>query len=354
MPRYDAHKKSKSKVPRKRIISITVAVALLLSSGGTFAYFKFFKKDTPEPVKKKPKEEQSLKIVDPNSKTRIEAVSIDNVAEAYPQKGLQDAFIVYEFLVEGGSTRLLALYKDQDLTEIGPVRSARHYFIDYVMENDAIFTHFGRSPRAEKEINDFDIADIDGLTADTAFWRDSTYIAPHNAFTSSERISKFMKNAKYNGESDTPLLLNYSVKPIVFAEGDGPQPVTNAKIYYSQFFTEYKYNAETKAYEKYSYGEPHMDAKTNTVVSVKNIIVTQIPMFPLTGFGSGEGRQDMDNVGSGTGYFITEGQSIPIKWEKTSREAQTKYYKQDGSPLEVNDGNTFIQMQPEGFDVEFN
>lgn len=354
MPRYNAHKKSKSKVPRKRIISITVVLALLLSLGGTFAYFKFFKKDTPEPVKKKPKEEQSLKIVDPNSKTRIEAVSIDNVAEAYPQKGLQDAFIVYEFLVEGGATRLVALYKDQNLKEIGPVRSARHYFIDYVMENDAIFVHFGRSPRAEKEINDFDIADIDGITADTAFWRASDYVAPHNAFTSSERISKFVKNAKYDSESDTPLLLNYSVKPVVFAAGDGAQPTTDVTIYYSQLSTEYKYNPETKSYEKYSYGDPHMDANTDKVVSVKNIIVAQVPMFPLTGFGAGDGRQDTNNVGSGTGYFITEGQYIPIKWEKKSREAQTKYYKQDGSPLKVNDGNTFIQMQPEGFDLLFN
>lgn len=97
---------------------------------------------------------------------------IDNHNGAWPQAGLNDAYMVYEIIVEGGETRLMALFKGADLDKIGPVRSARHYFIDYAMENDAIYVHFGESPQAESDITRYSIQDIDGIAEDgTTFWR---------------------------------------------------------------------------------------------------------------------------------------------------------------------------------------
>ena len=80
------------------------------------------------------------------------AIMIDNHSDAWPQAGLQKAYMVYEIIAEGGETRLMALFKGVDVDKIGPVRSARHYFIDYAMENDAIYVHFGQSPQAESDI----------------------------------------------------------------------------------------------------------------------------------------------------------------------------------------------------------
>ena len=107
--------------------------------------------------------------------SRSVAIVIDNVGEAKPQTGLNDAAIVYEITVEGGLTRLLAVYKDIKNREetIGPVRSARPVFIDYVLENDSIFVHFGYSKRAEGDIEKLKINNVNGLVTDSAFWRTS-------------------------------------------------------------------------------------------------------------------------------------------------------------------------------------
>ncbi len=80
------------------------------------------------------------------------AVMIDNNTNAWPQAGINDAYMVYEIRVEGGETRLMALFKNVDLEKIGPVRSSRHYFLDYVMENDAMYAHFGASYIADEQI----------------------------------------------------------------------------------------------------------------------------------------------------------------------------------------------------------
>ena len=86
-----------------------------------------------------------VKIIDVNSKSRPIAVSINNNHAAWPQAGLQDAYLSYELIAEGGITRILAFFKDTNTEKIGSVRSARHYFLDYVLENDAIFVHYGLS-----------------------------------------------------------------------------------------------------------------------------------------------------------------------------------------------------------------
>ena len=95
-------------------------------------------------------EEKQVQIFKGND--RPIAVMIDNHKDAWPQAGLQDAYMVYEIVVEGGETRLMALFKGVNVDKIGPVRSARHYFLDYAMENDAIYVHFGQSPQAESDI----------------------------------------------------------------------------------------------------------------------------------------------------------------------------------------------------------
>ena len=88
---------------------------------------------------------------------------IDNQAMALPHAGLQEAYLVYEIIAEGGITRLMALYKDRDVSLIGPVRSSRHYYLDYAMENDAIYAHYGWSERARRDIASLDINNLNEL-----------------------------------------------------------------------------------------------------------------------------------------------------------------------------------------------
>ena len=94
-------------------------------------------------------------------------------------------------------------------------------------------------------------------------------------------------------------------------------------------------------------GAASTDYVTKEQYTFKNIITYQVSNYTLND-GENKGRQDINNVGSGSGYYITDGYAIPIKWEKTSRSAQTKYTLENGEELKVNDGNTFIQIQPTG------
>ena len=106
------------------------------------------------------KKESKINIY--NGVERPVAIMIDNHKGAWPQAGLNDAYIVYEIIVEGGETRLMPVFKGKDLDKIGPVRSARHYFLDYAMENDAIYVHFGSSPQALSDIATYKVNNING------------------------------------------------------------------------------------------------------------------------------------------------------------------------------------------------
>lgn len=177
----------KKKNGTKKLIAILVV--FIIVAGGILGYQIIKDKDNQETVAEEnsviePKEEKkAIQIFQGND--RPIAVMIDNHSDAWPQAGLQKAYMVYEIVVEGGETRLMALFKGADVPKIGPVRSARHYFLDYAMENDAIYTHFGESPQADSDIKKYTINEIDGIAEDgTTFTRVRDKVAPHNAVTS--------------------------------------------------------------------------------------------------------------------------------------------------------------------------
>ena len=108
-------------------------------------------------------DDETEKIKNYNGEDRAVAIMIDNVGNARPQAGLNDAYLVYEMIVEGEQTRLMALFKGKNLKKIGPIRSSRHYFLDYALENDAIYVHYGWSPKAKNDITSFNINNINGM-----------------------------------------------------------------------------------------------------------------------------------------------------------------------------------------------
>ena len=117
------------------------------------------------------------------------AVMIDNHKSAMPQANLTKAYMVYEIIVEGGETRLMALYKGKELEKLGPIRSSRHYFLDYALENDAIYVHFGFSPQAKNDISKLGVNNINGIYESSKnFWRVKDKYAPHNAVTSTKNV----------------------------------------------------------------------------------------------------------------------------------------------------------------------
>lgn len=278
------------------------------------------------------------------------AVMIDNVGDARPQAGLNDAYMVYEIIVEGKLTRLMALFKDVDLDKIGPIRSSRHYFLDYALENDAIYVHYGWSPKAKSDISSLDVDNINGINESaSSFWRVKDKSAPHNVVTSTEKILKIANRKKYSTTSEQESVLNYVTKEVELTDGI---PATEITLPYSSSYkVTYKYDEETKKYTRGYNKTTQKDWETGELVTTKNIIVTFARNKALND-GSGKDRQDLSNIGTLDGYYITNGKAIEIKCYKASRTEQTIYRDLEGNEIEVNDGNTFVQIVPLGADVK--
>ncbi len=319
-------------------------VICALIGGGVYFYLN---QDKLEEVKEK-LPIKKLKIVDEDSKTRPIAVMINNNHAAWPHAGLQDAYLSYEIIAEGGITRIMALFKDQDTEKIGSVRSARPYYLDYALENDAIYVHYGWSDKAKSDIASLGVDNINGLTDNKTFWRDTKLnkATEHTVFTSMEKIKETASEAGYMRDTNKDLLLQYSIDEISLKKKEGALKADNVYIKYSYYTdTSYEYDKENKVYKRSMSGEPHVDALTEEQYTVKNIIVIGVNNYSYDSYG----RQELENIGSGEGYYITDGYAVPITWEKDSRSSQTVYkYASNGKEIKVNDGNTFIQIQPEG------
>ena len=341
-----------------RIISVFLVFILLISVGVYFIFFNKGKKldesNSKQPEAQEPVAEKKLQILDLESDTRPIAVMINNHKTAQPyQTGLNDAYLVYEIVVEGGITRMMAVFKDKDTATIGTVRSSRHYFLDYAQENDAIYTHFGWSPQAEEDINNLGIDNVNGMV-DSGFWRDEELKAngvptEHTAYINIENILKVANKRGYETTCTSTSLLNYSIDEIDLSTMEGAIKADNVFIEYSSYQKNtFKYDAVNKVYNKYSNDTLRKDYVTGKPFEAKNIITYQVNNYSMDSYG----RQEIDNIGSGDGYFISNGYAVPIKWEKKSPSSKTVYKLLNGEELIVNDGITYIQIQPKNKTLE--
>ena len=299
------------------------------------------KEETP-PVIEEPKE---ISIIDVNSNTRPYAIVINNSTVAVKvQTGLQQAYIVYEFPVEGGLTRLMALYKDVPDFTNGTIRSSRHNFLDYAMEHDAIFIHYGWSHYAEDDERELRYDYINGTLGGGPFWRENpeSLATEHTAYTSIEKIKEYVKNKEIRSTTDQGLVLNYDINGVDLSKKDGNILANNIAIPSNgSINTTYEYDKENKNYKRFVNGNANIDYYTKEQFTAKNIIVQKIN----TKMASDNYYWDLETVGSGTGHYITEGYAVPITWSKENREAKTKYRYVDGTEIQLNDGNTYIQLQ---------
>ena len=333
-------------------ILITVLVILIIAFGGIMAYkITKDKKNNQTEETSANKEDNVLtagveekKVKNFNGNDRPIAVMIDNHNQAWPQAGLNKAYLVYEAIVEGGETRLMALFKGVTVDKIGPVRSSRHYFLDYAMENDAIYAHFGWSPQAQSDITKYSIDNINGITeSESTFWRVKDKSAPHNAVTSTEALLKVAKSKGYKTTSDKKSVLNYTTDDVNLEDGQGATSVT---IPHSTLQTvKYEYDEQNQVYKRYARKKAQTDWDTGNSITTKNIIITFCDNYTLPD-SEDKGRQGLKNTGTFDGYYITNGKAIKIKCIKEARNTQTKYQDLQGNEIKVNDGNTWINICP--------
>ena len=335
---------------KSTIVLVVILIIIILAAGGILGYKIYMDKQKPTDLgievigeEEEPKiEEKKVQIY--QGTDRPIAVMIDNHKAALPQAGLNDAYMVYEIIVEGGESRLMALFKGANLEKIGPIRSSRHYFLDYALENDAIYVHYGWSPQAQSDISSLKVNNINGIyESSTSFWRVKDKSAPHNAVTSTEKIKALAEKKGYRTTSTETSVLKYTTDEVDLEEGVTANTIN---IPYSESNNvKYTYDETTKRYQRYSKGVEEKDWTTDEAVTTKNIIITFARNTVLND-GENKDRQNLYNIDTLKGYYITNGKAIEITCEKTSRSGKTVYKDTSGKEINVNDGNTYVQICP--------
>jgi len=299
---------------------------------------------------------EKVDIIDVNSKTRPYAVVVNNTNVAVKvQEGLNKAYLVYELPTEGNTSRVLALYKDveKDLV-LGTIRSARHDFVDFALESDAILCCFGWSYHAENDMKAGSIDYLQGLYGAPYYRNNPENLATeHTAYTSISRLNSAVQSKKIRATSNDSILLNYDVDDVDLSLAQDPKSANTVIIPYgsSPQIASFKYDEVTKMYIRYEDGNKCIDYKTKEEITTKNIIVQKLDYKMC----DDNYYWDLHTIGSGEGYYVTNGYAVPITWNKTGRSDKTKYtYKPGtvidgkdvgGQEISVSDGRTWIEVQ---------
>ncbi len=335
------------------LISIMIVVIIGLSGCWMKKTVETMSEQPNQSVNKPvPEQEPEVKNpVFPQTEERPVAVMIDNEGVARSrQSGMHKAYAVYEMVAEGGETRFMAFFKGVNPEVIGPVRSSRHYFLHYALEHDPIYVHFGWSPLAERGIATLNVNNINGIRGvdEEIFWRNPDKRGDwQNAFTSMERIKSMIERKKYRDKTNVSVF-KYSTDQLELTDG---KQAHNIKIPYSYYRTvNYQYDQPSRIYKRFQGEKPHTDAVSKVQYSAKNIIIAFVRNYLLND-GTKTGRQQMDTVGSGKGYYITNGKYTEITWKKSGKTAKTEFKDKNGSEITLNNGQTWIQIVPVGADV---
>lgn len=273
---------------------------------------------------------------------RIAAVMIDNYPiEARPQSGLRDADIVYEVEAEGGITRYLALFLEGQPAQIGPVRSARTYFVDLARPYNPLFAHAGENDdvwEPLKELREGGFADMDEIVGTPeAFWRDSSRDMPHNLYTSAARMRSTA--AKY-GYKDTPFLAEE------FAFTGDPPPPPKAPDVTATFWRNYKvrFHLTAGGYQRIIGGSVQHDHNDPSPYLVADIIAVWIPAKVL----DAEGDLQMDVYGRFPAVLVRDGTAVPGAWVAAGPNALPALLNTHGEALPLAPGQIYVEVLPQG------
>jgi hypothetical protein len=267
----------------------------------------------------------------------VTGIMIENSPDARPQSGLKDAEVVYEAVAEGGITRFMALYQQHKPQVIGPVRSIRMYYIDWLTPFNASIAHVGGSLKALQLVRGGGYRDIDQFFNGSYYRRATDRYAPHNVYTSFANLDKLNESKGYT-----------SSKPLAFERVDddpkAPQDATtiNLKISGPLYNSSYAYDAATKLYARSEAGVPHLDREAGQI-QAKVVIALRVNMTKV--FEDGY-REDIVTTGNGDADVFQNGHVVKAKWYKDSRASQLRFTDESGQPLKLARGTIWISAIP--------
>jgi len=271
------------------------------------------------------------------------AVMVENHFDARPLSGIAKADMVFEFPVEGGITRFMAIFNSSStVAKIGPVRSARPYYVEYARSLDAVYAHVGGSPEALNRINGlYNFKNLDEMANENTFWRDSRRYAPHNAYTSIKKINQAYKNKKWHND----------VKDVFWKFIDPEKTTTSTKkindntsvqaikiLYGGSYNVKWVYDLLQKKYIRYQANSKQYD-QDQTLVEFKNIIIIYTNQKVL----DKKGRLRITVNGNGKAIIISNGQQQIVSWHKKSGEF-IYFLDEDGQEVKFNPGKTWLSF----------
>ncbi len=355
-------KKFKWPPSKKQWLIVGVVVLVLVIIGGVLAFMASNHKPTKyatnkpkvqapitKPSSTVPSTLSGLPVPPAANQNPITAVMVENTPQARPQAGLSQAGVVFEALTEGGITRFMALFQGQLPTFVGPVRSARPYFLRWDLGFDAPYAHDGGSPQALIDIKTLGVKNLDYLQNPAFYHRISSRPAPHNLYTSIPGLIKLeglkgWANSKYSGWPRKP---------------DSPSKNPNAtnisfNLSYSTYNVNYKFSPQTDTYNRYEGGAPQIDANTGKQLSPKVVVGLVVPWSTGTLDTTGAYYSDYSNVGSGQAYIFQDGTVTDGQWSKPSNTSPLTFTDSKGNPIKFNAGQTWITALASSSELTYN
>ena len=292
----------------------------------------------PEPVFYSPL--TGMKVDDEKAtKQPVTAIMIENSPDARPQSGLRDAGVVYEAIAEGGITRFLALYQEAKPSLIGPVRSVRMYYVDWLAPYNPSVAHVGGSAAALAEVRSGNYRDIDQFFNANTYWRATDRYAPHNVYTDFKHLDALNKEKGYTSSAFT----GFNRKDGKAAKTPTASTIT---INFSSFLfnTEYKYDKKSNTYTRSQAGAPHTDREKGSI-KPSVVIAMNVDMHLVMEDGA---RESIKTTGSGKATIFQDGKAINATWKKSSRKGQLQFVDEKGDDIALNRGQTWIAAIPNG------
>ncbi|MBZ9686092.1 DUF3048 domain-containing protein [Clostridium estertheticum] len=256
---------------------------------------------------------------------------VENSQTARPQSGINAADIVYETLAEGGTPRFIALFQSGDAQKIGPIRSARSYFLDISKEYNLPFAHCGGSEEALDEIKNENLMSMNEMKYASTYWRDNLRKAPHNLYTSTDKLRELVKTKKFIKAPTVKLKFDKS-----YWDSNKFSPATNVFLKINNLYnTSYTY--KDGLYFKSMDGVSSTNKEDKLPLAFKNIVV-QITSIKTQADGL---HLDIALVGTGDGYVISNGKFVKMHWSKKNVVSQTLLTDEQGNELPLNPGKTW-------------
>jgi hypothetical protein len=273
-------------------------------------------------------------------------VMINNAKPARPQSGLYQADIVYEIVAEGGITRFLAVFWGELPAKVGPVRSSREYYLNYVKElGDAMYMHIGYSPQAKQRISDWNIKTLANVP--NSFYRDNhgdlSIATEHTAYSN---LRNLLEEGTKLGFNQKPYIRPYQFKKDFELTTD-LLSATDLEIsfwYKGDYTSVFKYNEVSNSYIRYQSEFKSSDRETFKDVDVKNVIVMFADEFPIPN--DDKNRLDYKLIGEGQAIFFRDGKVERGIWKKSDLNSRTLYYNQSGEEIKFNRGRFWVSIVP--------